>query len=86
MFKPVRTGGMGDKQLCLEYLVRFCAVNKKTFDEVLEVTDWYIRTSKLPSNADNFIYHTDIVSGREKSRMETAFEEFETTDTGWKQI
>ena len=86
LFKPVRTGGMGNKQTCLEYLVRFCAVNKKTFDEVLEVTQWYIRTSPLPANADNFIYNTDITSGREKSRLETAFEEFETTDQTWKSI
>ena len=77
---------MGNKQTCLEYLVRFCAVNKKTFDEVLEVTQWYIRTSPLSANADNFIYNTDITSGREKSRLETAFEEFETTDQTWKSI
>lgn len=76
LFKPVRTGAMGNKQKCIEDMTRFCATFDKTFDDCLEVTRWYIQHTQYPSNADNFIFHTDPVSGKEKSRLEVCFEEY----------
>lgn len=78
LFKGIqgRTGAMGNRQQCIENLSRFCGLNNKTFDEILEVTNWYLQHTQYPSNADNFIYHTDSVSGKEKSRIEVCFEEY----------
>lgn len=76
LFKGLRVGAMGNKQLCIEYLSKFMTLNNKTFDEILDVTKWYLGRTQYPKNADNFIYHTDSNSGKEKSLLETIFEEY----------
>lgn len=76
LFKGLRVGAMGNKQLCIEYLSKFMTLNNKTFDEILVVTNWYLGRTQYPKNADNFIYHTDSNSGKEKSLLETIFEEY----------
>ena len=76
-YPMVRSGMMGDKKQCVENLIRFCTENKKTFDDVLLVTDVYIQytdTKYLP-NADNFIY--SLQNGKEISRLAIAFDEQE---------
>lgn len=76
LFKGLRVGAMGNKQLCIEYLSKFMTLNNKTFDEILDVTKWYLGRTQYPKNADNFIYYTDSNSGKEKSLLETIFEEY----------
>lgn len=71
-----RPGIMGNRQECIEKLSRFCATHNKTFDECLTITQWYIQHTEFPANADNFIFHIDSVSGKEKSRMEVCFDEY----------
>jgi len=87
LFKSVkRSGIMGNKQQCIENLSRFCATHNKTFDEVLEVTQMYLQGTTYPANADNFIYHHDSITGKEKSRMETIFDEQQDKTEVWKVI
>ena len=76
LFEGLRVGAMGNKQLCIEHLSRFIVLNNKTFDEILEVTKWYLERTQYPKNADNFIYSIDINTGKEKSMLETIFEEY----------
>ena len=76
-FPSVRQGMMGDKNTCIENMIRFCTENKVTFDDVLLVTDVFIQyteTRYLP-NADNFIY--SLQNGKEISKLKIAFEERE---------
>lgn len=86
LFKSVRTGGMGNKRTCIDDISKYCATNDKSFDDILEVTQWYLQNAKLPCNADNFIYHTDPVSGKIKSRIETIFDEYQNQEETWKTI
>lgn len=74
-FPSIRTGMMGDKQTCIDNMIRFCSENNVTFDDVLLVTDVFIQyteTRFLP-NADNFIY--SFQNGKEISKLKIAFEE-----------
>ncbi len=66
---------MGNRQQCIEHLTRFCRQHKKSFEEILDVTSWFIAHSQYPPNADNFVYHIDK-DGKEKSRLEISFDEY----------
>lgn len=86
LFKGLRVGAMGNKQQCIDNLARFCTIHNKTFDEILEVTRYYLTNNQYPANADNYIFHTDPISGKEKSRMEVSFDEFTDNNQTWKAI
>lgn len=86
LFKSIRTGAMGSKSQCIEDICRFCVTHNKTFDQVLEVTSYYLQNTQYACNADRFIYHIDSISGKEKSRIETIFEEYENKESIWKTI
>ena len=86
LFKSIRTGAMGSKSQCIEDICRFCVIHNKTFDQVLEVTSYYLQNTQYACNADRFIYHIDSISGKEKSRIETIFEEYENKESTWKTI
>lgn len=76
LFKGIRPGSMGNRQKIIEDLTRFCNKFNKTFDEILEVTQWYISRTQYCPNADNYIYYIDK-DGKEKSRLEVSFDEYE---------
>lgn len=75
-YPNIRSGMMGNKQTCIEYLIRWCSENKKTFDDVLKITENYISYTELKylPNADNFIYSLKS-DGIEVSKLTLACEE-----------
>lgn len=77
LFKGVRNMSMGDKSTVVELLINFCSTYNKTFDEVLDITKYYIANTnpKIIFNADNFICKLD--KDKYVSPMYAMFEEFD---------
>ena len=75
LFKGVRSGSMGDKNIVQEYLYRFCLEEDKTMNEIIKVTQAYIdyTDTQYILNADNFIYK--IKDGKEIPPLRIAFDE-----------
>lgn len=86
LFKGIRSGSMGNIETVKEYLQRFCIQNNKTFDEVLNITERYIKElgGSFTPNADNFIYDIDK-NNKERSKLKMAFEELED-EQQWRTI
>jgi hypothetical protein len=74
-YPQIRSGMMGNKETCKEYLLRWCKENKKSMEEVISITSVYIGYTdiKYLPNADNFIYQ--IKDGKEISKLTMAAEE-----------
>lgn len=75
LFKGYRVGNMGNKKICIDYMIRFMLQYKVSFEEILYAAQYYIQNTeaKYVTNAENFLYR--ITDKGEVSKLADIIEE-----------